>query len=97
MTLIAPVDSKVEKGTPVDLEDCLKRFFGEEEIPGFDCSNCKTKRNFTKRQRFISYPRTLVIVLQRFVFDEWVPKKLDIELQVPETTIDFERFRGHNA
>lgn len=30
-----------------------------------------------------SFPRVLVVVLQRFVYDNWVPKKLEIELQVP--------------
>jgi len=48
-----------------------------------------------KRQRFNSYPKVLCVVLQRFVFDNWVPKKLEIELQVPlDKPQDFERFRG---
>lgn len=38
-----------------------------------------------------------MIVLQRFVFDQWVPKKLEIELQVPQDNIDFEKFRGSNG
>jgi ubiquitin carboxyl-terminal hydrolase 5/13 len=38
------------------------------------------------------------VVLRREVFDNWVPKKLEIELQVPlDKAIDFERFRGHKA
>jgi hypothetical protein len=35
--------------------------------------------------------------LQRFVYDNWVPKKLEIELQVPEDFNDFERFKGTNG
>jgi len=27
-----------------------------------------------------SFPGVLIVVLQRFVYDNWVPKKLDIEL-----------------
>lgn len=61
------------------------------------CSQCNSKTIFTKRQRFITYPKTLVVVLSRFTFDEWVPKKLEIELQVSEDKLDFERFRGNNA
>ena len=39
-----------------------------------------------------------MIVLQRFVYDNWVPKKLDIELQVPsDQAIDFDRFKGRNC
>lgn len=49
----------------------------------------------TKRQRLNTFPKVLLIVLQRFVYDSWVPKKLEIELQVPtDVPQDFERFRG---
>ena len=34
------------------------------------------------------------MVLQRFVFDDWVPKKLEIELQVPESSINFEQWKS---
>jgi len=27
-----------------------------------------------------SFPKVLIVVLQRFVYDNWVPKKLEIEL-----------------
>ena len=40
LTIVAPVDSTVEKGTPVDFEACLQRFFSDEVIPDFNCSNC---------------------------------------------------------
>jgi len=32
------------------------------------------------QKRFKNYPKYLVVVLQRFVMDDWVPKKLDVEL-----------------
>lgn len=96
LTIVAPVDSTVEKGTPVDLEVCLQRFFADELIPDFNCGGCRQRTTCVKRQRINSFPRILIIVLQRFVFDNWVPKKLEIELQVPAggAPIDFERFRG---
>jgi len=32
------------------------------------------------------------------VYDDWVPKKLEIELQVPtDLPVDLERFRGSNC
>jgi hypothetical protein len=34
----------------------------------------------TKRQRLNTFPKVLLIVLQRFVYDSWVPKKLEVEL-----------------
>ena len=45
------------------------------------------------QKRFKNYPKYLVVVLSRFVMDEWVPKKLDIELKFnPESVHDFKRF-----
>ena len=40
MTVLAPVSSKVEDGTPVELDLCLEKFFGDEEIPDFNCATC---------------------------------------------------------
>lgn len=38
------------------------------------------------------------MVLQRFVHDEWVPKKLEIEFEVPHSdNIDLERYRGNDG
>ena len=37
----------------------------------------------------------MVVVLQRFVFDDWVPKKLDIELVIPENEINFEQWKSN--
>lgn len=98
LTVTAPVPSSVEKGTPVDLEACLLRFFSDEQIPDFQCGTCNKRTICLKRQRLNTFPRVLLVVLQRFVFDNWVPKKLEIELQVPlKDPIDFERFRGNQG
>jgi len=51
-----------------------------------------------ERKRFVTYPRTLVVCLKRIVFDEWVPKKLEIELQMDVDGIhDFEKLKGNNC
>ena len=42
----------------------------------------------------MTFPKALSVVLGRFVFDDWVPKKLEIELQVPDDAIDFEKYRS---
>lgn len=95
LILRAPVESSVEKGTPMELEACLQRFFADEIIPDFQCGTCQKRTICTKRQRLNTFPKVLSVVLTRQVHDNWVPKKLEIELQVPTTdAIDFERFRG---
>ena len=48
-----------------------------------NCPVCNKACDYTQRYRFLRYPKVLCVVLQRFVYDDWVPKKLEIELQVP--------------
>ena len=83
LSLIAPVDSKVEKGTEVPIDACLENFFAEHDIDGVNCPCCQKACTWKQRYRFLKYPKALCVVLQRFVYDDWVPKKLEIELQVP--------------
>ncbi len=93
--MIAPVASSVEKGTAVDLEACLQRFFSDEHIPDFNCAVCSKRTVCIKRTRLNTFPKVLMVILQRFVYDNWVPKKLEVELQVPlDHPQDFERYKG---
>lgn len=96
LNLHAPVKSSSPKDTPVSIEDCLAMFFADHAIDGdLFCSKCEKKTQFSARYRFLNYPKTLAIVLQRFVFDDWVPKKLEIDFKIPnDQPIDFERFRS---
>ena len=59
---------------------------------------CGQKAAHSERKRFITYPKTLVVCLKRIVFDEWVPKKLEVELQMDVDGIhDFEKLRGNDC
>ena len=82
MILAPPVSAKCEPGTPVDFEECLNHYFGESSIEDFACPVCNQRTVCSKRNRFVTFPQTLVIVLAREVYDEWVPKKLDIDLKL---------------
>lgn len=91
--MIAPVDSKVEKGTEVNIDACLERFFADHEIDGVNCPVCQKPSTYNQRYRFLQFPKCLAVCLQRFVYDDWVPKKLEIELQVPtaaDTALDLQ-------
>ncbi len=70
----------VEKGTPITFESCLEKYFGDEMVPDFFCGTCNKKTVCVKRNRINTFPKVLVINLFRFIFDNWVPKKLEIEL-----------------
>ena len=95
LLLTIPVASNAEKGTPVSLDACLEATFADSVIEDFACPCCNAKTNVIDRKRFISFPRNLSICLKRIVFDDWVPKKLEIELQTDhEAAIDLTRFGG---
>lgn len=63
LQLIAPVDSKCEKGTPVALEACLENFFADHVLEDVFCSGCQKKCNFEQRYRFLTFPKALAVVL----------------------------------
>lgn len=58
----------------------MENFFADHQLDDVWCAGCEKKTTFTQKYRFLTFPKTLVVVLQRFVFDDWVPKKLEIEL-----------------
>lgn len=82
LILRAPVSAKVEAGTPVEFEDCLSHYFAESLISDFACGVCQKKTVCSRRVRFLTYPTVLVAVLAREVYDDWVPKKLEIDLRM---------------
>lgn len=81
LMLHIPVASSAEAGTPVTLEACLDATFADSVIEDFACPCCNAKTNVTDRKRFIAFPRNLAVCLKRIVFDDWVPKKLEVALQ----------------
>jgi len=46
---LLPVDSKAEKGTPVELSACLDKYFGDEVVADFNCPACGVKANCLKK------------------------------------------------
>lgn len=94
LILRAPVDSSIEKGTPVDLNACLDSYFADSIVDDFNCPVCKERTTVTVTKRFINYPKQLTVILKREVYDGWVPKKLEYELQLPQNEpINLEKYR----
>jgi len=70
-------------------------FFADHIIDDLICNQCGKKSQFTETKRFKTFPRHLVVVLQRFVLDSWVPKKLEIDLKFEaDNVFNFEKFKG---
>jgi len=50
----------------------------------FFCPQCAKKTRAVKNWQFENFPSIFTINVKRFVFDEWVPRKLGIQIQVPD-------------
>jgi len=61
--LSPPVADDAPKGTVVSFGACLERFFGDVIVDGVNCSKCNKKTTFTKRNRFSTFPKVLIIAL----------------------------------
>ena len=49
------------------------------------------------RFRFVTFPKVLCVVLFRFVFDKWVPKKLNCEFDIPHADDDYVNFDKYKS
>ncbi|KAG8364997.1 hypothetical protein BUALT_Bualt18G0057100 [Buddleja alternifolia] len=78
----------------VPLMDCLDCFSAPEELHDFYSTALNAKTTAIKAAGLISFPDYLVLHMRKFVLEEgWVPKKLDVYIDVPET-IDISNMRS---
>ncbi|XP_073959072.1 ubiquitin carboxyl-terminal hydrolase 8-like isoform X2 [Choristoneura fumiferana] len=69
------------------LQDCLKLYLNGETIPGWNCPNCKEKRDAVKKLDISRLPPVLVIHFKRFYVD---PKEYMVNAyRKKQTYIDF--------
>ncbi|KAF3776247.1 Ubiquitin carboxyl-terminal hydrolase 14 [Nymphaea thermarum] len=70
----------------VPLEACLASFSAPEEVQDFYSSALNAKTTAIKTAGFLTFPDYLVLHMRKFVMEEgWVPKKLDVYIDVPDT------------
>uniref|UniRef100_A0A8C7LRN1 Ubiquitin carboxyl-terminal hydrolase 13 n=1 Tax=Oncorhynchus mykiss TaxID=8022 RepID=A0A8C7LRN1_ONCMY len=73
---------------------CLQAFTEPENVPDFWSSALQAKSAGVKTSRFASFPEYLVVQIKKFTFGvDWVPKKLDLSIDVPDF-LDLSRLRG---
>ena len=89
-----PADKELEKEAVVDFSKILDNFFFDEMLNAH-CNYCDNTTLCSKRSRMLNYPAVLVACVQRFVFDDWVPRKLNVKIAVPEEGNNLEAFRGY--
>lgn len=71
-----------------DIQNAFDRFLGDEEIEK-QCPVCGDKQNFTKKTRFLNFPEVMIIVTQRFTFQNWTPTKVNTSVKVALENLDF--------
>uniref|UniRef100_UPI003AAB5D15 ubiquitin carboxyl-terminal hydrolase 5 isoform X4 n=1 Tax=Centroberyx gerrardi TaxID=166262 RepID=UPI003AAB5D15 len=73
---------------------CMAALSEPEILTDFWSSAVQAKTTATKTTRFASFPDHLVIQIKKFTFGlDWVPKKLDVSIDVPDT-LDLSALRG---
>ncbi|KAK6132615.1 hypothetical protein DH2020_033645 [Rehmannia glutinosa] len=78
----------------VPLMDCLECFSAPEELHDFYSTALNAKTTAVKTAGLTSFPDYLVLHMRKFVLEEgWVPKKLDVYVDVPDT-IDISNMRS---
>lgn len=74
---------------------CLSAFTSPVQIDDFFSTAIKDKCTAIKTTRFGTFPDYLMIQLNKFTIgDDWVPRKLDVLVDVPEKLV-IEELRGH--
>ncbi|PIN06320.1 Ubiquitinyl hydrolase 1 [Handroanthus impetiginosus] len=74
--------------------DCLDCFSAPEELHDFYSTALNAKTTAFKTAGLTSFPDYLVLHMRKFVLEEgWVPKKLDVYIDVPDT-IDISNMRS---
>ncbi len=88
------VPQSMDEYLPVTFEDCLKDYTEGEDLE-YACPECKHQTMAKKTYKFITFPQVLAVWMYRFVQENWVPKKLNIAVQVPEDiNLDYLRALG---
>ncbi|RHZ49885.1 ubiquitin-specific protease UBP14, partial [Aspergillus thermomutatus] len=77
----------------VTLYDCLDVFTAEEMVE-LSCPSCGSSDGFSKRSSFRTLPQELVLNARRFEVVNWVPRKLDIPVDVSDEPVDFSPYVG---
>ncbi|KAF5187537.1 Ubiquitin carboxyl-terminal hydrolase [Thalictrum thalictroides] len=78
----------------VPLEACLASFSAPEEVQDFYSTALNAKTTALKTAGLTSFPDYLVLHMRKFVMEGWVPKKLDVYIDVPDV-IDISHMRSN--
>ncbi|KAG9294738.1 hypothetical protein G9A89_008217 [Geosiphon pyriformis] len=75
-------------------EQCLESF-GADSMIEYKCPFCNRRTPALTNTRFVTFPQVLVIHMRRFEHENWVPRKINAPVLIPEGTINFDQYLGH--
>lgn len=97
--LAVNIDDKVigiDDGKPiyqeVELLDSFQQYCEDEIIEGYKCDKCHQTTGAIKSSGFKTFPDYLIVNAKRIKLQNWVPIKLDVAVNIPET-LDLNKFR----
>ena len=67
---------------PVSFRSCVDEFTQASVVDNWVCPHCKVATQARKSSRIATFPPVLMVAMKRFVYDGWVPEKLDIQVQL---------------
>lgn len=88
------IDPKELVRPRIPLHECINAFSSAEIVDDFYSSAVQAKTQAHKTTRLSSFPDYLMVQLKKFTIgDDWVPKKLDVAVDVPDI-LDLTGIRG---
>lgn len=68
----------------VELIDSFKEYASEEAIEGYKCNNCDESPGMAfKSSGFKTFPKSLIVNVQRIKLENWAPIKVDVPITIP--------------
>ena len=77
--------------TQVSWDTCVNSFGGVEMVD-LNCGRCGSTQQFSKVNRFGTFPKVLMVQMERFVCPDWVPTKLKCNVGVPLEQFTLDQF-----
>lgn len=69
----------------VSLEESFSQLTSTEAIDHYKCESCGNVTTSLKTTGFLSYPENLIVNVQRIKLENWVPVKMDVSVEIPES------------
>lgn len=86
----------VDQYEPVSFDECLASWSAPQTVSDYACPQCARPCEAHKQSRFHTFPQVLLVQMRRFVFDDWLPKKMTVKVQLsPAQPISLDSMRAH--